>query len=193
MGNESVEIIILAAGTSSRLGEPKQLLPINNQTLLSHVVTQALKLSSNVNVVLGAYYEECLETISHLPVKTIYNENYLSGMGSSIACAMKQINTTSPFLIMLCDQPLIPLSHYEKLIVSIRKNPNNITGSLYSSKTTVPAIFPNSFKSSLLTLNGEQGAKSLLKDPQTLNISLDKKYAKDIDTKEDCKEILHQL
>jgi len=184
-----IPILILAAGSSTRLGEPKQLLPIKDQTLLSYVVKKALKLSPYVNVVLGHEYSKCFDQIFRLPITCINNSEYEKGMGSSISCGIKKLDDTKPILIMLCDQPLIPLEHYEKLIRSYYEHNKKIVGSLYSSNITVPAIFPPSYKKDLANLQGEKGAKILLSNPKTLAISLKKEYAKDIDTKKEWEEI----
>lgn len=137
-----LSILILAAGSSTRLGEPKQLLPVKGQTLLSYIVKKALNLSPYVNVVLGHEYSKCFNRIFRLPITCIHNKEYAKGMGSSISCGINKLDDTKPILIMLCDQPLIPLEHYEKLIQSYYEHDNKIVGSLYSSNITVPAIFP---------------------------------------------------
>lgn len=90
---------------------------------------------------------------------------------------------------MLCDQPLIPMQHYYKLIQSIEKEPLRIVASSYSSKLSVPAIFPPIHKQELMRLQTDKGAKSILSNNQCIAIYLDKKYAFDIDTREDFAQI----
>lgn len=185
----NLSIIILAAGSSSRLGTPKQLLKLNNKTLLESITTTALQLSSDVTVVLGKYYDECCEMIKHLDVNIVKNENFETGMGSSIATGVSAVASSNSFLILLCDQPLIPLKHYKKMIERYKQEPNQIVASSYALKLAVPAIFPNRYKKELMKLHGDKGAKNIISNNSTVGVVLDKKYAKDIDTKENYEEI----
>ena len=76
----NIAIIILAAGSSSRLGRPKQLLELNGKTLLQKSIETALNVSINVTVVLGANENLVRPTISGFPINIILNENWISGM-----------------------------------------------------------------------------------------------------------------
>ncbi|MFT7004076.1 MAG: molybdenum cofactor cytidylyltransferase, partial [Sulfurimonas sp.] len=87
----NLAVLILAAGTSSRLGEPKQLLKIQNKTFIQIAVDKALELSSNVSVVLGYKHEDLEKTIRHSSINIIKNLNYFEGMGSSIAFGISKI------------------------------------------------------------------------------------------------------
>ena len=86
--NKNIAIIILAAGSSSRLGRPKQLLKLNGKTLLQKSIATALQVSKNVNVVLGANEKLIRPTISDFPIEIILNENWAEGMSSSIRTGM---------------------------------------------------------------------------------------------------------
>ena len=82
----NLAILILAAGTSSRLGKPKQLLKYKNESLLKIVVKKALKISSNIFVVLGHEKEKCEQELDEFKnINLIYNKNYKDGMGTSIS------------------------------------------------------------------------------------------------------------
>ena len=105
-------IIILAAGNSSRLGEPKQLLPYQNSSLLLHTIDQALALPANVvMVVTGASKEIIEKELSGKKVHTHYNANWSTGMGSSISSAVAGMMVLHPaldaLLITVCDQPFL--------------------------------------------------------------------------------------
>ena len=83
-------IVILAAGTSSRLGSPKQLLIFNNKTLLQHAIDTALNTGcKNVMVVLGAHFDLIKNQLTHQPVQVIENKDWQEGMASSIRYALK--------------------------------------------------------------------------------------------------------
>ena len=69
-------IIILAAGSSTRMGQSKQLLEINGQSLLEHAASEALRVSNMVLVVLGAQYEKHHAAIVQLPVHSVENKHW---------------------------------------------------------------------------------------------------------------------
>lgn len=162
--NNNIAIIILAAGSSSRLGRPKQLLKFNGNTLLQNSITTALKTSKNVNVVLGANEKLIRPTISTFPIDIILNKNWKEGMSSSIRAGMSFLENKNyhAVLIMLCDQPYVDEFLLEKMIATFRKNESPIVAAKYEGKIGVPAIFDVSFFSKLKILKGQKGAKALI-------------------------------
>lgn len=179
------DIIILAAGISNRLGKPKQLLKLYGKTLILLAAQKALKLSSNVIVVLGEKSKVIKKEIEHLPIKIVINPNYKEGMGSSIAFGVSQLPTTKKVLIMLCDQPLIPLHHFKNLIETSNKHEDKIICSEYKNKYAVPTIFPDKYFQALKNLKGDKGAKQLFKDNLIKSVILADCDSIDIDTKEE--------
>ena len=102
-------ILILAAGSSTRMGQPKQLLPWKNSTLLGNTIETAKALTKNILVVLGAHAELIEEKLPK-DVNRIINIGWNSGMGSSIALGVQQLERAlgpERILILLVDQPLI--------------------------------------------------------------------------------------
>ncbi len=189
--SNDLAVIILAAGMSKRLGSCKQLINYKGETLLKRAVKKALKLSDDVFVVLGYEKDKCEKELKTLNITTIFNKDYEKGMGSSISCGIQHTQNFKNTMILLCDQPFIPLSHLKTLSKKIDNK--SIITSLYSNnlKKSVPAIFPNIFYNSLLKLDGDFGAKYLLKDEKTIDIKLEKEFTIDIDTKEDKKLFLN--
>jgi molybdenum cofactor cytidylyltransferase len=185
---DNISILILAAGSSKRLKEPKQLLRFNDDSLLRRAIKKSLELTENIYVVLGHRSELCQEDISDLKVKILYNDNYKKGMGSSISFGISNIQNSSNVLIMLCDQPLIPIDHYLNMIKKFNEN-NTIVCSKYNKQYAVPSIFPRSSFSSLLQLSGDKGAKSILNESEVEFILLKDEYAIDIDTPDDYKKL----
>ncbi|HZF71594.1 nucleotidyltransferase family protein [Sulfuricurvum sp.] len=188
--SHQLNILVMAAGTSSRLGQPKQLLELNGHTLLWHAATQALELTPHVTVVLGHQSDQCRDSIKDLPLKTVVNANYKEGLGNSIAYGVSTLDESNCVLIMLCDQPLIPQSHYEALIQTSKENPELIIASHYGKKSGVPAVFPKQYLPSLLKLQGDKGAKVLLETNIYQYIPLTHNYSKDIDTHEDWEAVV---
>ncbi len=185
--------IILAAGSSHRMGAIKQLLPWGNSTLTGHAIEQALNSETNqVYVVLGAHYEEIKKKIENFPVTIIRNESWETGMGTSISVAVKNILSKNipvdGFMITLSDQPLINSSHLNILIEGFKKDKHNcITAVQYGSKNGVPAIFPKSYFKDLSQLDQDFGARNILNSSPVLSINLDQNNL-DLDTDREYKE-----
>ena len=114
----SIGVLILAAGTSARMGQPKQLLPWKGTTLLNHTLKNAKAISPDVLVVLGASAERIA---AQLPsdVPRVLNSKWQSGMGTSIAIGTAELESSiSPefILILVADQPLLDLAYFEAIL-----------------------------------------------------------------------------
>jgi molybdenum cofactor cytidylyltransferase len=161
-----IGIIILAAGSSSRMGQSKQLLDIHGEPLLRRVVRVALEVDpDDVIVVLGANSEEHLKVIKDLPAKSIYNSNWQRGMGSSIKVGLKHLLeislTTNAVMILVCDQPLLTADHLKELMQRFTTL-TPIVAMSYSNTVGVPAIFEKSLFTDLLNLPDDRGAKIVI-------------------------------
>ena len=168
---------------SSRLGDiTKQLLVYKNETLLKIAVKKALEISKDVFVVLGHEKEKCEKELEDFDVNIIYNPNYKKGMGSTLSLGIKHTKEFNYTMVMLCDQPFIPLSHFQALKKNIQNE--NIIASLYEKNKSpkVPAIFPKKYYDELLKLDADFGAKEILQKESCINIQLEKDFCMDIDT-----------
>ncbi len=157
--------LILAAGTSSRMGTSKQLLKIGEQTLLQKTITTAIAIQPfNCTVVLGANYELHKKNIEHLPVDIIHNTNWKNGMGSSIKTGVHHIikYQLDAFYILVCDQPLLTGTHLKNLASHYEKSKASVVSSGYGSTRGVPALFDQSMSSALLSLQDQEGAKRII-------------------------------
>ena len=181
--SKDLAVVILAAGTSSRLGDiTKQLLVYKNETLLKIAVKKALEISKNVFVVLGHEKEKCEKELEDFDVNIIYNPNYKKGMGSTLSLGIKHSKDFNHTMVMLCDQPFIPLWHFQALKENIQ-NENIIASSYEKNKSPkVPAIFPKKYYDELLKLDADIGAKEILQKESCINIQLEKDFCMDIDT-----------
>lgn len=168
-------LLVLGAGNSSRLGKPKQLLTINNTTLLNHTLEQALKVSCQVRIlVLGAFQEEIQTALKPTDIEISTNKNWESGMASSIQQGMKWlIEQYNPdqVLIMLCDQPFINHHLLEQMVICKNSSSKGIIACSYGGTVGVPVIFDKKYFAALLALRGKEGAKKLVKQ-----------FAGDVDT-----------
>jgi molybdenum cofactor cytidylyltransferase len=175
--------VILAAGASSRLGQPKQLIQINHQFILEKLYKELCQLTDSTWVVTGCYHDEIKQQFPHMNL--IYNENWSTGMGSSIYSALQFLgNDYTHLLICVCDQVLIKSAHYKQLIKTSINNPNKIIATSYKNTLGVPCLFPKKYFLELQLLNStDQGAKSVLTKNHDQIIALKCEVAKyDIDT-----------
>jgi molybdenum cofactor cytidylyltransferase len=190
-------ILILAAGGSSRMGEPKQLLPWKQTTLLGNSIEQALLVKeAEVFVVLGSSYKEIRSSIQDFPITILINELWEQGMGSSISIGINKIlekNSFDNVLIMLADQPFVDGNYLTELQKRFCQNPKKIIASNYNDKFGVPVIFGKQFFPDLRALKEEVGAKKLLNQYKSIVEVYNSKFIfEDIDTKKKYKDLIHR-
>ncbi len=181
-----IAILILAAGASKRMGQPKQLLPWKESTLLGNAIAQAKAVSNEVLVVLGAHLEQVEPIVGTVPY--IENENWEQGMGTSIAKGIKHLADKThieAILIVLGDQPFLNAHYLQKLISTYRETDVGIVATQYGQKSGVPVVFNRNFFSALQALDADRGAHRLMQvhKNQLIAISPEGK-ALDIDTLE---------
>lgn len=161
---DNVYAVILAAGASSRMGSPKQLLIWQGRPLLAHALANAQAvLAERIVVVLGANAEAIKAAVDLTGVGVALNPDWADGMAGSIRAGIQALPATaSAVLLMLCDQPLINAAHLQNLVQAWQHAPERIVVSQYAESFGVPAVFPAEFFQQLVSLTGDHGAKSLL-------------------------------
>ena len=183
-------LIILAAGASTRLGQPKQLLPFRGRSLLRHAAETALaSVCRPVVVVLGAGAEQLRSELTALPVTVTLNPAWAEGMASSIRAGLGTVTSEAhepdSVVIMLCDQPALTAKHLSSLLTVWREQPHRAVGSAYANIVGVPAVLPRSWFEHILTVQGDRGARARLReDPEVIWIDAPE-LAQDIDTAQD--------
>ncbi len=161
-------VVILAAGSSSRLGEPKQLIKFKNKPLLQNIIdhSQVLPFGSKV-LILGAYQEEIKKNINAGEFRVIINEEWKEGIASSIRKGVTKSLEYTPnlenILFLLSDQPFVTGELIQELVDTHKKNDKVITGCSYNDTIGVPAIFNKDMFQELCTLKGDRGARVLIK------------------------------
>jgi len=177
--------LILAAGNSSRLGQPKQLLKYQGRTLLADIEAKLLACCDQVYVVLG--YQPELFRAQINTAQVINNPNWRLGMGSSLACGAQVAGQqVDGLLIALSDQPLITAQHYQSLVKQFNQTPDEIVATSYQDQCGVPVIFPHAYCNELSQINTESGAQSVLqKYPDQVNKIECLTADFDVDTTED--------
>jgi molybdenum cofactor cytidylyltransferase len=184
-------VIILAAGNSSRLGRPKQLLPYRGKTLLAHVVAEALAADLlPVVVVTGAFHKEVSGALRGLSVDIVFNPAWAEGMASGIVAGLSNILLLRPdvnaVIIAVCDQPFISSALLLQLAGKFDMSGKGIVACTYADSVGTPVLFGRSYFERLLALSGSEGAKKLLRQhPEDLAIVPFPNGHIDIDTEED--------
>jgi molybdenum cofactor cytidylyltransferase len=168
MNSSTVGLIILAAGASTRMGTPKQLLAYRGCTLIRHMAEVAIaSYCKPIAVVLGANAERIKPEISQLPIKIVENQQWEEGMSTSIRVGLEALLAMNPNLdavaIALCDQPLVSSPTLERIVEAYHLTGKPIIASEYSGTLGVPALFNRTLFSELMTLKSTEGAKKLIK------------------------------
>lgn len=187
----SCGIILLAAGSSGRLGVPKQLLHYRGKTLLQHLVDQAKSSSANsIVVVIGANGKEIQSKLQTGNIFIAINKGWKEGMASSIRCGIKALETYNPSvdaaILMVCDQPFVTVTLLNELIIVHQKTNKAIVTSNYDNTNGPPALFHKSIFPELLQLTGDKGARQIVEahTNELVTVSFPKGNI-DIDTVED--------
>ncbi len=186
-------IIILAAGSSSRLGKPKQNLVYKGQTLLQRAVaTAAASVCNPVIVVLGANEQVIKPTIESDNINIIHNPDWQEGMASSIGLGINALQKIDPkadaVVLMLCDQPFVDTALLNGLVQ--KRSAKGIVASGYNDTIGAPVLFDTAYFDELTLLKGQEGAKKLLlKYPDDVVIVPFQLGGIDIDTVEDYEKL----
>ncbi|WP_025142810.1 NTP transferase domain-containing protein [Pedobacter jeongneungensis] len=191
-------IIILAAGNSSRMGTPKQLLNYKGKTLLQTVIDEALKTNPLLlTLVLGANADEILAKHQNNQVNFVINQNWESGMASGIAAGLSAVieknDKTETIIIAVADQVFIKMSTFNNLIEKHQETGKNIIASAYAGTIGTPVLFGKHYFDALLALKGTESAKNILKQhPQDVETVVFEGGEFDIDTETDYNNLISQ-
>jgi len=196
---QTIGIIILAAGNSSRLGKPKQLLDYKGFTLLGNTLIQTESVpNSIVIVVTGAYKQLMDKELASMSAEIAYNPDWELGMASSINVGLQKLLAVNPSIkaciLTVCDQPFVTAQVYNTLLDQYETTGKGIVASSYAETLGTPVMFSHNYFDALLNLKGQEGAKKILqlyKDDVAF-IPFEK-GAIDIDTPNDYNHLINQL
>lgn len=157
--------ILLAAGESRRMGQPKLLLPWGNTTILEKVVDTYRKAKiSELIVVVGANQESLKEILISKPVIMVENPYYQEGMSTSIRKGVEAAsNQAEGYLIGLGDQPLITPDIINSLITVFSNEQTGIAICSHKKKKGHPVIFARKFRQALCNLTGDTGGRTIIR------------------------------
>lgn len=186
-----IAAVVLAAGAATRMGRVKQLLPFRGMTLLERVVRAASQAEFQpVIVVLGAQPQAVARSLAEAAVTLVENPLWPTGMGSSIAagvrCLEQYDDPCDAVAILLADQPLVEAHHLRAMAQQLAASNAHIVAAHYSGGVGVPALFRQALFPALTGLDGQPGAKALLRDPRYTVLPFDlAEAATDVDTPEE--------
>ena len=201
-GSSSYAAIVLAAGLSMRLGQPKQLAVFRGEPLLRRAARHALEAgASPVLVILpcnphsadGA--PDFAGTLAGLAATPIANSDYRSGMGSSLCAGMAALlayerqapaGVLGRVLLLVADQPLVTAEHLQRLLAA--PAPNGIAAASYNGRLGVPAVFSRAHFAALAAAHGDEGARPLLRTLAAAAVPMPE-AAVDVDTPEDLRAL----
>lgn len=190
-----VSAILLAAGSSRRMGRLKQLLPLDGKPIIRHCLDNLIAAGiKNIVVVLGHREDEILDTIKEIPLQIVFNRNSESEMAESVRIGLRAIaQSSSGIIVSLSDHPLVTADTFKKLVHCHLETPDKILIPLYRGLRGHPTLFPRHIIEGIFDgctlrdiVNKELNRIRLL-DVQDEGVILD------IDTKEDYERILKKI
>ena len=189
--------ILLAAGLSTRMGEPKQLLPFGESTIVETVVDSMLGAKfDEVIVVVGHCAERIQEQLGARPIRTVFNADYREGMLTSAQAGVRALEASDAFALMLVDQPLITSALIDQVIDAYVQTDKGIALPSYNYQRGHPVIFDQRYADDILALGEESGGvRTLFKkygnDIHYVTVDTDR-VLRDIDYREDYERALQE-
>ncbi|WP_164018853.1 nucleotidyltransferase family protein [Pyxidicoccus trucidator] len=167
----TVGVVVLAAGGSSRLGRPKQLVVHQGKTLVRRAAEIAVTAECGpVVVVLGAHHDTVALELAGLPVLKVEHAEWAAGPGGSLVAGVRALTqmraidggTVDAVLVMLCDQLRVDSAHLRALVETWRRTGADVVASAYEETRGVPALFARAVFPELAALGPEQGARGVI-------------------------------
>ncbi|HEY0895494.1 MAG TPA: nucleotidyltransferase family protein [Sphingobacteriaceae bacterium] len=189
-------ILVLAAGRSSRLGRPKQLLVVGDLSLLKHSLRAAeSSVAAHIRVVLGAYSAAVGSETVGGRTRAVINPHWEEGISSSIRCGLAALTEDDPSItgvvLMVCDQPGVTAGLLDQLIAMHWETGRKIVASAFAGTVGTPVFFHRSLFPELLELTGDAGGKTVILSHLADMASVDfPDGANDIDTEADYLKII---
>ena len=192
--------IVLSAGESSRMGNPKALLPIGGVSFIERIVEgfRATK-AGRIVVVLGHRAAELRKEIVKLPVTIVLNGDYAQGQLSSLNAAIRTLAAQKPpedvaaILVHLVDHPFVSPALVDQMIERFYASKKLIVVPRYKGRRGHPVLFSSGLFAELLNTPLEQGAKAVVHAHRDETLEIETDYEGviiDIDTPEEYRQFL---
>jgi molybdenum cofactor cytidylyltransferase len=198
MSAPALAAVLLAAGSASRFGSPKQLAEVQGTSLVRRAAEAVLECDAELLVVTGAHAAAVTAALDGLPLRLAHNASWELGMGESIGCGFRELRgqSTPPAAALLClvDQPLVGAAQLRRLIERHRATPQGIVVSDHGEAVGPPCLFPAEYYEELSQLSGAGGARSVLQRHRqaVLTVAMPE-AALDVDRPEDRQRVLELL
>lgn len=191
----NIAAVILAAGGSTRMGQPKLLLPWKGEALIRWTVKIALTAGlSPVIVVIGASADEIESVLKGMPVEIVHNSDWEKGQSTSLRCGVSALpDTTEAAILFLGDQPQLPHNLIEKMITEYRTHAPATPIFIASSqgKRGNPVLFDRSVFQELEHVEGDAGGRMIFEKHPVQYIPVESTdVLTDIDSPEDYQKFI---
>jgi len=184
-----IGIVILAAGTSSRLGRPKQLLDLGGEPLIRHTVRNAISSDAGrVILVLGNRADEIAAAAGELGQQTIVNPAYCDGQSTSMVSGLGALGAdVDAAIMMLGDQPTVDPTVLDALIRTFAETSAAIVQPRYRGTPGNPVLFRQDLFPELLEVTGDLGARGIIKrrSEDIAYVDIDQALPPDVDSDQD--------
>lgn len=187
-------IILLAAGSSSRLGRPKQLIEFQGKKLIQKAIEEAQKSKSDSLVVVLGWNPELIKSgFDSDKIPHVINENWQEGMANSMQAGLRFLlekEHPDQVILMLVDQSFVDAKLLDQLIFEKENSGKGIVACSYSDTLGVPAIFDRAYFDEMLSLQGSEGAKKVIMKNKADVFAVDFPLGTmDLDTEEDLERL----
>ncbi|MCS7235388.1 MAG: nucleotidyltransferase family protein [Armatimonadota bacterium] len=178
--------VVLAAGSSRRMGKPKLLLRWGNSSLLRRAAEAALQAADRVVVVVGPDPDRMRQELAGLPVEVVVNPDHAQGLASSLRCGLRTVPDAPAVLVTLADQPRVTGEHLRRLVEAYRDTEAPVVAASYAGTAGVPAVFRRDLFGELVRLRGDSGARPVIERHRDEAVLVPvPEAAVDVDTPED--------
>ena len=180
--------VVLAAGASRRLGRAKQLIEIDGEPLLRQAARAVLATRPRDAIaVLGHDADRIASVLEGLAIRELRIEDADDGMSASLRAGIAALDASCEgALIVLTDQPALGAAHLEAICAAWRATPERAVASAYANVLGVPALLPRSWFDDVMSLRGDTGARTLLRERRHEIVAIAApELARDIDTPRD--------
>lgn len=180
--------VVLAAGGSTRLGRPKQLLMRDGERLVHRAARLALASGAQrVLVVVGAHADDVIAAVRDLPVACLVNAEWRTGLAGSVRVAAEELAThADATLLLTCDQPALDVGHLLALLEASRRAPSGSAATRLGDRVGIPAVVAATMLRAALAVQGDRGLRDVLNTSEAGVIACDApELAHDIDTPDD--------
>jgi len=191
--------IVLAAGRSSRLGRPKQLLPVHGEPLIRHTLRHVLASSlDQVILVVGHEADEVRNAVAGLPVICVFNPNAAAGQSTSVRSGIAAVRPeVEAAVFILGDQPGVDPNVIDALVSTWRESRPPVVAPLYVDRMGNPILFDRRVFQELVLLEGDAGARPVVRAYQDSGelqlVPIARAAPPDVDTEADYEALITEM